>query len=229
MQVKPTLPIIYNEIKDYFKLDEEGNLWNFNIKYNKWMACYLNKPGSNGYLAVMFNGTQYLQHRIVYCWYTKQDIPTDLSVDHINGDKVNNAIANLRLVTHRENGQNRSEHRNGSLLGARYNKRDKKWVAQISLTNGQQVNLGYFNSELEAHTRYMEALSLIHLTKEQIQSYFNIAQFSSEYKGVCWDKTSSKWKAYIWVNGKMKHLGLFDCEESAHQAYLNFQERRCKT
>ena len=39
-------------------------------------------------------------------------------------------------------------------------------------------------------------------------------------KGYTWHKKSQKWVAKIVVNGVAKHLGLFDKEEDAHQAYL---------
>ena len=42
---------------------------------------------------------------------------------------------------------------------------------------------------------------------------------SSKYKGVCWSKRDSKWYAYIQINRKRKHLGLFINEEDANLAY----------
>ena len=159
-------PIIYNEISKYFKLDEQGNLWKL-FKGGEWKPCYQNKPHkANGYLRVRFKGTIYPQHRIIYCLYTKLDVSTNLQIDHIDGDKVNNNVDNLRLVSNRENHQNRSEHRNGRLPGTTYRKQRKTWEARIYLsTNGECVSLGSFNSEVEAHQRYIEALNLIHLNK----------------------------------------------------------------
>lgn len=42
---------------------------------------------------------------------------------------------------------------------------------------------------------------------------------SSKYPGVNWDKNASKWRAKIKLNGKLKHLGLFDDEREAAKAY----------
>jgi hypothetical protein len=36
---------------------------------------------------------------------------------------------------------------------------------------------------------------------------------------VCWDKFAGKWKAYAYINGKRKHLGLYLTEKEAFQAY----------
>jgi hypothetical protein len=42
---------------------------------------------------------------------------------------------------------------------------------------------------------------------------------SSEYTGVCWDKSSKKWLSRILINGKRKNLGYFTCELEASEAY----------
>lgn len=224
-----TNPIIYEEIKDYFKLDSEGRLWNLltgSGRYGKkgeWRPCYQNKPHKlTGYLVVRLKGTFYLQHRIIYCLYTKRDVPTNMQIDHVNGITHDNNIDNLRLVNHRGNQQNRSEHRGGGLVGANYSKQTNKWLARIKLATGREVSLGYFPTEQEANQRYIKALELINLSKEEIQKHFGVAQHvpSSQYKGVSWYKASSKWSARIRVNGKLKHLGYFKEEKEAHQAYL---------
>lgn len=43
---------------------------------------------------------------------------------------------------------------------------------------------------------------------------------TSGYKGVSWDKTNQKWRAYIALNRKQKHLGYFDTKEEAAEAYF---------
>jgi hypothetical protein len=44
-------------------------------------------------------------------------------------------------------------------------------------------------------------------------------------KGYYWHKLAKKWKAQIGLNGKNIHLGLYDTEEEAHQAYLDGKEK----
>ena len=39
--------------------------------------------------------------------------------------------------------------------------------------------------------------------------------------GVCWDKKSKKWRAYIQFNKKWEHLGFYDNKEDAKIAYNN--------
>ena len=67
-------------------------------------------------------------------------------VDHIDRDKRNNHIDNLRWATHSENGINRSAPKNNksTKTGVSYNKKSKKWIAQIGL-NGENKYLGRFD------------------------------------------------------------------------------------
>lgn len=48
---------------------------------------------------------------------------------------------------------------------------------------------------------------------------------TSKYKGVAWFKQSKKWNAQIKLNGKIEKLGLFDCEESARDAYIEASKK----
>lgn len=50
-------------------------------------------------------------------------------------------------------------------------------------------------------------------------------QTSSKYKGVSWRKAEEKWRAQIGYDGKRIHLGYFDKEEDAHQAYCKAAKR----
>lgn len=42
---------------------------------------------------------------------------------------------------------------------------------------------------------------------------------SSKYIGVCLEKKTKKWQAYIYIKTKKKHLGYFNTEEDASEAY----------
>lgn len=72
-------------------------------------------------------------------------------VDHIDGDKTNNKIGNLRWATHQENNMNaRMQINNTSgVAGVSWYKRHSKWVVQINI-NGKKTNLGYFATIEEA-------------------------------------------------------------------------------
>lgn len=108
---------------------------------------------SKGYGQICINGKRYVSHRLA--WIYVYGTPPSGELDHINRDKSDNRIANLREVTRHQNCQ----------------------------------NVGATSSN------------------------------SSGFKGVSWEKTSSKWRARIRVNGVPLSLGCFDSKEAAAEAY----------
>ena len=79
-------------------------------------------------------------------------------VDHIDGNKVNNHLENLRWATHAENSRNMKKHTDGSSVynGVSLHKQSNKWVAKIQI-NGKPKHLGLFESEREAAEVYNAA------------------------------------------------------------------------
>ena len=121
-----------------------------------WKRVESKANQSNGYCQIGFNGKKYMYHVILWVLFHKENIQEDLRIDHINGNRIDNRIENLRLVTQRENCQNRKEHRNGELAGSIYRKKDKKYRAQISINN-KDVYLGYYQTDKEANKAYEKA------------------------------------------------------------------------
>ena len=113
----------------------------------------------DGYCQVKFKGRMVRYHVVVFV-LLKGDIPAGYVIDHIDGNTINNNISNLRLVTNRQNNQNRAIHRNGRLVGCFYDKQRRKWRAQIGV-NGKRKYLGLFDTEQEAHEAYTGCLEEI--------------------------------------------------------------------
>ena len=59
-----------------------------------------------GYWATSLKGIRYVNHRLIYCLMTGQDVPPDMVVDHVNGNPSDNSFENLRLVTKAQNNRN---------------------------------------------------------------------------------------------------------------------------
>jgi hypothetical protein len=64
----------------------------------------------------------------------------------------------------------------------------------------------------------VENLQLL-TNRDNISKYYLTQKTSSKYRGVSWHKQSNKWVAQIKIDGKVKHLGLFDCQIKASETY----------
>lgn len=114
----------------------------------------------DGYRWVTVDRAEYAAHRV--CWLLHIGRWPDLYIDHINGEKSDNRIANLREVTASENLQNlhraNANNKAGYLGVCRH---EGKFAATIKL-HGKQRWLGRFDTALEAHKAYLAAKAALH-------------------------------------------------------------------
>ena len=102
-----------------------------------------------GYVVAPVRGQrpkQALLHRLI------MEAPVGMEVDHIDGDPLNNRRANLRLVTHAENHQNRPRLNSNNRSGFRGVSRDvqsEKYRARL-VVHGKEIYLGVFDTPEEA-------------------------------------------------------------------------------
>ena len=123
------------------------------------------KAGSlhnKGYWRIRVNGKGYLAHRLVW-FFEHGEFPSSF-IDHINGDRLDNRIENLRLADYELNAQNKREpHRNNKsgFLGVSWSESSKCWKASIRHKD-KRTHLGMFASKEEAGAAYVEAKRLLH-------------------------------------------------------------------
>lgn len=110
---------------------------------------------TNGYIQDWVNGRLEYRHRVVWVEHNGP-IPDGMQIDHINHDRSDNRIENLRLVTPQQNHFNRS-----GVKGFNWDKRKGKWRAYI-YRDGKMKNLGYTDCMLEARAKYLRAKSEVH-------------------------------------------------------------------
>ncbi|WP_179103944.1 HNH endonuclease [Burkholderia pseudomallei] len=115
----------------------------------------------NGYLIARVNGHNRRVHRLAWEMHYSVDAPPIM--DHINNDRADNRISNLREVGHAENQWNKSLNRNNSvgLKGAHYHKTSGKWASHIRC-RGKRKRLGLFETAEEAHEVYCLAAVMLH-------------------------------------------------------------------
>lgn len=107
----------------------------------------------NGYVYIKIDGKSFKLHRIVWLMVYGED-PRECEIDHIDRDKTNNKISNLRLADRVTNCLNKgiSKANTSGVTGVSYCKRDKLWIAKKS-----KKCLGYFKTKEEAIEARKEA------------------------------------------------------------------------
>ena len=100
------------------------------------------------HIQIRVRGRMYLAHRLA--WLYCHGVWPHGQLDHINCDRFDNRIANLRIATHAQNCANR--HALTGLKGAS-RATNGKWQARISI-NGVQHYLGLFDTAEEANSAY---------------------------------------------------------------------------
>jgi len=110
------------------------------------------------YVVISIGTQRYMAHRLA--WLYVYGIWPAGDLDHINQDKYDNRITNLREATRKQNMQNVTRHKHNT----------------------------------------------------------------SGFKGVAWHKQRNRWRAYIFIDYKQKHLGLFETKEKANEARLDAEK-----
>jgi hypothetical protein len=101
----------------------------------------------------IINKTIYMHRELI-------NASSEMQVDHINLDKLNNSKANLRVCTRYENQLNKSLTKNNTsgFKGVSWRKKDKKWKAQISVDK-KTIFIGLFDNIIDAANAYdLEAI-----------------------------------------------------------------------
>jgi hypothetical protein len=147
------------EILDY---DPQTGLlkWRKKVAQRVHIGDVAGSKHHSGYLSVFTLGRSHRVHRLAWMHYYGTQPPK--FIDHINGLRHDNRIANLRAATAETNAQNRrSAVRNAAsgLLGVGKNR--KNWQAYIRI-NGKPTYLGTFKTPEEAHQVYIEAKRKFH-------------------------------------------------------------------
>lgn len=115
-----------------------------------------------GYWRISAFYVRYAAHRLAW-FYVHGKWPVG-QIDHIDGNRLNNRMSNLREATQLENSQNSykpSKNNKSGFLGVHKPKNSNKWIAMIR-SNGRNHYLGQFLSAEDASKAYIEAKKQLH-------------------------------------------------------------------
>lgn len=149
------------------------------VYYNDYIRCYKtgvverlfrgcywrevdNTANQNGYNSINIDNKMILRHRLIaFCFLGLQNIDgetgQDNQIDHIDANRLNNSVDNLRIVTNQENHFNQP-----TAKGYYFHKSHNKFLAKIKL-DGKTIFLGYFDKEEDAKQAYLNAKPIYHI------------------------------------------------------------------
>jgi len=126
-----------------FPSDQEERRWN-----SRYAGKVAFSKNVHGYLDGMVFRRMRNAHSVAWAIHTGQKPPANKQIDHINGDKTDNRLENLRLVSRSENCRNTPIRRNNKTGVMGVVKKGNRWIANIH--NGKQIYLGSFETLEEA-------------------------------------------------------------------------------
>ncbi len=167
---KPTQP----ELKKIVKYNPKTGIFTWLISTNN-RALIGSEAGCKdgcGYIKIMVNGKQEYAHRLAWL-YVNGYFPEN-DIDHINRDKSDNKISNLRHVSHRCNTRNCKVAANSKtgVTGVTVSSRTPGWFSYIYIDYGK-IYLGFFKNFKDAVEARWEA--------EKKYNYPNCNTTSSAY------------------------------------------------
>ena len=132
------------EFKKYLNYDPATG--NFSWKHNTFIAGTFR---NDGYIQLCVRRNLELAHRVAW-YFVHNEVPK--IIDHVNGKRADNRIANLCNVTMHENGFNRhnmNSNNSSGIDGVSYHKPRNKWRARF-IVNGKLHHVGTFSTKEKA-------------------------------------------------------------------------------
>lgn len=165
------------------------------ISYNqktgefRWIKSRGNKKAGNiaghlnsiGYIELQFNEFRLLAHRLAW-FYCYGKFP-DFTIDHLDNDKTNNRIANLRDVTHAENAKNtkHSAHWLHGYVPQSKNKCKSRNVEKV----GKRYRVHFVDNYLKYIFGYYDTLEeAISIRDELAENGWSVEWFNTKYPNV---------------------------------------------
>lgn len=148
------------ELKEYYLFNSDtGEFTRKKHRVTKYVGEIAGKI-HNGYVRISHKNKFYSAHRLAWL-YVYGFMPK--MIDHINGNRSDNRICNLREANHSTNAMNRKISTNNKcgVKGVRWAASNKKWRAQI-VVSGKHIHLGMFLNINDAENAVVSARNQLH-------------------------------------------------------------------
>lgn len=156
--------ITQEQLKNTLHYDPETGAftWKFSRSNRVKIGDKAGTAAGHGYLVMRLEGVKLYAHRLAWL-YQYGSFPSG-HIDHVNGDRADNRIANLREATQAENFQNLKHAKRTNrcgYLGVYKLKQAARWEASIKRDH-KRYYLGLYDSPEAAHAAYVEAKRELH-------------------------------------------------------------------
>ena len=118
------------------------------------------RENEKGYYRIELGGRRYFAHRLA--WYLHYGEWPSAMIDHINGDRKDNRIANLRLANQSQNSANAKRYSNNSTGYKGVSERRPGQFRASVRKDGKLRHLGTFSTPEAAYDAYVEAANDLH-------------------------------------------------------------------
>lgn len=158
------MPLTAERLRDALHYCPVTGHWSWKNPNTKGNAKKGARAGSNsradGYRAIRVDCKNYLEHRLAF-FYMTGAWPTE-EIDHIDGNRANNAWSNLREVTRIQNIWNNRAKRHSETGLKGVERYGRQWLARVRIGNGQRLRIGIFATAEEASAAYLATVRSLH-------------------------------------------------------------------
>lgn len=159
-----TNPIYVDFLRELFSYDRQTGVLSFKTRSGHNQVEVGDIAGcetSRGYICVSYKKHRFLAHQVIWVLMTGE-WPSK-TVDHIDGDGLNNSWANLRLASLSQNQCNKAVQKNSKsgVKGVHWSKANKGWVAAIA-KGGVRKHIGTFPTIEAASKAYADEAAILH-------------------------------------------------------------------
>lgn len=194
---------------------EVSNLGNVkSLKYGKEKILKA-RIQTNGFSSVCLDGKNKSIHHLVAQEFIGYQINKLTLVDHADGNKLNNRLDNLDIISPRNKKSNYKTDRSSEYKGICFLKQSNKWKASIQI-DGNRIYLGSFHNEEEASEAYNIAVDNLNGGQDILGTDKKSKYGISDIK---FNRTSRMWDTYIKYKGEDILIGSFKKEDDGREAY----------
>ena len=155
-------PLTAARLRELLSYDPDTGIFHWQVSRGSVKrGAQAGRKNDEGYIEISLDSRYYKAHRLAWL-YVHGEWPTD-QLDHINGARPDNRIANPREATNAENGQNQAmySHNTSGRRGVSWCRVVGKWKARIK-ANGRRIHLGYFEDIDDAARARAKAKASLH-------------------------------------------------------------------